>query len=114
MKIKYKNIVYTVVKETPKMFYISDSKRVRKESCEIINDATPKTKKTSMAKRALNSKTLKIDQNVVVYQDDVLVGEGRITTIFRENNSAKITPGIYLNNDVNTKFVFADVKIYKA
>lgn len=115
MKIKYKNDVYTVVKKTPKMYYISDTKRVRKDSCEVITEKKTTHKKPTMAnKRSIGSKLLKLDQNVKVYQDDVLVGEGKVTTIIREHNSAKLTPGFYLNNNVDTKFVFADVKIYKA
>lgn len=115
MKIKYKDKIYKVVRETPKMYYISETKRVRKDSCEIVNDAekSEKNEKITMAINKSIGKNLKLDQNVKVYQDEVLVGEGLVTIIIRDNNKGNLTPGFYLNNEVDKKYRFEDVKIYK-
>lgn len=112
MKVEYKGKVYEVVKETDKMYYITKSKRVRKNSCKKV-DNSKDFSFLKNKKEVKNLKGLKVDDKVFVLSNGRTT-EGYVSTIFRENNAVGTLPFFNLNNDTNVRYSFKDdIKVYK-
>jgi hypothetical protein len=125
MKIEYKDKVYDVVKETAKMYYITNTKRVYKSSCKVVDGTKPvaKTEKPKAKKKVIKVvgkkeikkyKDLKVNDKVIIVNDDEKI-EGKVTFIVHEKNELKWDPYFCVNNNVNVRYVLeGGIKVYKA